>query len=183
MQQASRHAPPRHASHAASSSSLPLAIDLLNIEDVELRLSFKTDLAVRPRYVSALQNLGLDFANLEDLPLTLPGLERERVTMPRGMISQLVLEGLQQRMLGIAISMLHNYGVFGSASKILAAASIGMATLATGAGGSAGAAAGGVPSAVTSGGVSNIGEGVLEGGKALARTLVQVRVGGWAESH
>ena len=34
----------------------------------------------------------MEFANLEDLPLTLPGIERERVRMPRAMLLQLVSE-------------------------------------------------------------------------------------------
>ena len=32
----------------------------------------------------------MEFANLEDLALTLPGIERERVRMPRAMLLQLV---------------------------------------------------------------------------------------------
>ena len=32
----------------------------------------------------------MEFANLEDLVLTLPGIERERVRMPRAMLLQLV---------------------------------------------------------------------------------------------
>ena len=39
---------------------------------------------------SQLLSLGMEFANLEDLPLTLPGIERERVRMPRAMLLQLV---------------------------------------------------------------------------------------------
>ena len=102
------------------------------------------------------------------------------------------MESLQQRMLGIAFSLLRNYGVFGSASKILAAASHGVASLADGAGGSAGAGGGGAGGGSDSRGgqrsggngagsssgtgphVGNIGDGVLEGGLALARNLVQV---------
>ena len=40
----------------------------------------------RPQLLS----LGMEFANLEDLALTLPGIERERVRMPRAMLLQLV---------------------------------------------------------------------------------------------
>lgn len=66
--------------------------------------------------------MGLDFLELEDLSLTIPGIERERVKMPKAMLLGLIVEGLQQRMIGIAFSLLRNYGVLGSASKILNAA-------------------------------------------------------------
>ena len=34
------------------SADLPLQIDLLNVEDLELRISFKTDISSRPRFAS-----------------------------------------------------------------------------------------------------------------------------------
>ncbi len=139
------------------------------------------------------------------------------------MLLQQMLEALQQRMLGIAFSLLRNYGVLGSASKILAAAShgalsrgrtltsvlalgstqfnqsrtkcalqsgslaycAGVATLADNAGGSRGAG----PSREGGGGsgravlVTNIGDGVVEGGKAFARDLAQVGLQGASLSH
>ena len=67
-------------------------------------------------------SMGLDFLELEDLSLTIPGIERERVRMPKAMLLGLIVEGLQQRMIGIAFSLLRNYGVLGSATKILNAA-------------------------------------------------------------
>ena len=80
-------------------------------------------------------------------------------------------------MLGIAFSLLRNYGVFGSASKILAAASHGVAQLADSTGGGAGRAGGGGGGGTPAGPhVGNVGDGVLEGGLALARNLVQVGV-------
>ena len=105
------------------------------------------------------------------------------------------MESLQQRMLGIAFSLLRNYGVFGSASKILAAASHGVASLADGAGGSAGVGntsgggggdgrggqrgggggSGGRANTGTEPHVGNIGDGFVEGGLVFAKNLVQVR--------
>lgn len=53
---------------------MPLAIDLMWVEDLSLRLSFRTDASSRPRWASGgFIRLGLDLAQLEDLALVLPG--------------------------------------------------------------------------------------------------------------
>jgi hypothetical protein len=64
---------------ASSGAEQPLMIDLLNVEDVQLSLSFKTDPGSRPPGGTALIALGLDFANLTNLPLKLPGMELEHI--------------------------------------------------------------------------------------------------------
>ncbi len=83
------------------------------------------------------------------------------------------MEQLQQRMVGIAISLLRNYGVLGSASKILAVASHGVKSLIDSGGSSE--PSGSAPPPVVRERAKNVGEGVVEGGKALARSLAEVR--------
>lgn len=54
-------------------ADVPLQIGLLSLGEADLRLSFKTDAASRPVQSSAMLSLGLEFANLDDMRLTLPG--------------------------------------------------------------------------------------------------------------
>jgi hypothetical protein len=100
----------------------PMIFLVVNADSLLIPCSFKTDPSSRPKSSSHLMSMGLDFLELEDLSLTIPGIERERVRMPKAMLFGLIVEGLQQRMIGIAFSLLRNYGVLGSASKILNAA-------------------------------------------------------------
>jgi len=57
-------------------------------------------------------------ASLRELPLSLPGVELEDVRAQRAALQQMVVARLQQRVLGIAFSVLRSSGVFGSASKV-----------------------------------------------------------------
>eukprot|EP00983_Pelagomonas_calceolata_P100138 1158533-Pelagomonas_calceolata.AAC.7 len=63
-------------------------------------------------------SLALDLANLRELPLALPGVELEGVRVQRAALQQMVVARLQQRLFGIAVSVLRSSGVFGSASKV-----------------------------------------------------------------
>ncbi len=57
-----------------SGSDVPLDIELMVVEDLPLRLSFRSEAASRPRWASVgALRLGLDLAQLEDLALDLPG--------------------------------------------------------------------------------------------------------------
>eukprot|EP00798_Chlamydomonas_sp_ICE-L_P025166 gene25166-10797_t len=147
-----------HTTTKQVSADLPLQVDLLNVEDLNLRLSFKPNASVRPRYFSQFMSLGMDFANLEDLPLTLPGIEAHQVREQRSMLISQAVNRLQQRIFSIALSVLKNYGVMGATSKILAAASHGITSLVDNSN----------SQAVQ---VGNIGDGVLEGGKAFAKGI------------
>lgn len=50
-----------------------MQVDLLSVEDVPLRLSFKPDPAARPRNAGGLLSLGLELAALDNLAMELPG--------------------------------------------------------------------------------------------------------------
>jgi hypothetical protein len=63
-----------------SGTDVPLQLDLLNLEEAQLLLSFKTDpSAKRPRFAShVLVSVGMEFiSDIEALPIKLPGLELE----------------------------------------------------------------------------------------------------------
>jgi len=63
-------------------------------------------------------SLALDLASLRELPLSLPGVELENVRVQQAALQQMMLARLQQRIFGIAMSVLRSSGVFGSASKV-----------------------------------------------------------------
>ncbi len=65
-------------------------------------------------------SLALDLASLRELPLALPGVELEAVRVQRAALQQMVVSRLQQRLFGIAVSVLRSSGLFGSASKVRA---------------------------------------------------------------
>ncbi|MEW5308579.1 MAG: hypothetical protein WDW38_000525 [Sanguina aurantia] len=161
---------PRHAPICTSSDRLavvadvPLQIGLLSLGEADLRLSFKTDAVSRPPQSSAMLSLGLEFANLDDMHLTLPGIEMEGMRTPRSLLLQHITERLKERLFSIALSLIANYGIFGSTSRILAVASQGVAQL-----GEAGKAG---PSSAPSREVNDFGDGVLEGGRAFAGGVV-----------
>lgn len=61
-----------HASHLLRPPLRP-QVDLLSVEDVALRLSFKPDPTSRPRHAGGLLSLGLELAALDNLAMELPG--------------------------------------------------------------------------------------------------------------
>ncbi len=67
--------PPSQSSGASSSSSdVLLYIDLMAVEALACRLSFRSDPAARPRWAThGALALGLDLAQLDNLQLDLPG--------------------------------------------------------------------------------------------------------------
>ncbi|GFR52314.1 hypothetical protein Agub_g14851, partial [Astrephomene gubernaculifera] len=115
-----------------ASPDLPLLLDVLSLEEVRLRVSFRPDARSRPRWAagSGLVRLGLDLACLEDLPLELPGTELEYVRMPRSQLLGQLAARVQERIFSIALAVLRNYGLVGGLSKVLAVSSAGVAQLA-----------------------------------------------------
>lgn len=70
-----------------SGTDVPLHIDLLNLEEAQLLLSFQTDpSAKRPRFAShVLVSVGMEFiSDIEALPIKLPGLELEHAKVGGG---------------------------------------------------------------------------------------------------
>lgn len=85
-----------------ATSDLPLCVDLLNLDDLAFRISFKTDVHSRPRFAAGgLMSMGLELANLEDLPLNIPGIELEHVKMQHSMLWSWVVRRLQNQVRGI----------------------------------------------------------------------------------
>ncbi|KAF5830551.1 hypothetical protein DUNSADRAFT_14358 [Dunaliella salina] len=113
-------------------------------------------------------SLALDLANLRELPLALPGVELEGVRVQRAALQQMVVARLQQRLFGIAVSVLRSSGVFGSASKIFAAASHGVSALTD----SPQAA-----QAARRSDVAHVGEGFSEGGRAFGQNILRGATG------
>lgn len=81
-----------------ASSDLPLSVDLLNLDDLAFRISFKTHVASRPRFAAGgAMGLGLELANIEDMPLNIPGIELEHVNMAHSMLWSWALRRLQNQ--------------------------------------------------------------------------------------
>ncbi|GIL66054.1 hypothetical protein Vafri_19582, partial [Volvox africanus] len=133
---------PRQQQQQLSGSDFPLAIDLMVVEDLPVRLSFRAEATYRPRWASGgFMRLGLDLAQLEDLALELPGIELERVRLLRSALLKKVYDRLQERIFSMALAVLRSAGIVGGISKVLAVSSAGVAQLASDSG--KGAAAGG----------------------------------------
>uniref|UniRef100_A0A7S3R138 Vacuolar protein sorting-associated protein 13 VPS13 adaptor binding domain-containing protein n=1 Tax=Dunaliella tertiolecta TaxID=3047 RepID=A0A7S3R138_DUNTE len=160
-------APGAQGTAAQAISELPLQIDVMNITDVDMKLSFKADAMSRPRIANQTLSLALDLANLRELPLALPGVELEGVRVQRAALQQMVVARLQQRLFGIAVSVLRSSGVFGSASKIFAAASHGVSALTDSS----------QATAARRSDVAHVGEGFSEGGRAFAQNMLRGATG------
>ncbi|GLI59136.1 hypothetical protein VaNZ11_000961, partial [Volvox africanus] len=139
---------PRQQQQQVAGSDFPLAIDLMVVEDLPVRLSFRAEATFRPRWASGgFMRLGLNLAQLEDLALELPGIELERVRLLRSALLKKVYDRLQDRIFSMALAVLRSAGIVGGISKMLAVSSAGVAQLASDSGkgaaaGSAGGAAG-----------------------------------------
>lgn len=88
----------------------------------------------------------------------------EGMRTPRSLLLQHITARLKERLFSIALSLIANYGIFGSTSRILAVASQGVAQL--------GEAGKGGSSSTPSREVNDFGDGVLEGGRAFAGGVV-----------
>ena len=53
----------------------------MSLGDVEARVSFRGDLASRPRWAARMLSWGLDLADFEVVPVKLTGFELEHATM------------------------------------------------------------------------------------------------------
>jgi hypothetical protein len=90
-----------------ASADLPLQVDLLSLDDLPLRVSFRTDKVCRPRWANSLwlfHTLG-DMLNLDDLGLTLPGLELQATRAARSAIISAALKQLQAQALAIVFNV------------------------------------------------------------------------------
>lgn len=90
----------------------------------------------------------------------------ENMRTPRSLLLTHITERLKERLFSIALSLIANYGIFGSTSRILAVASQGVAQL--GDGGKSSIAT--VPTPGRE--VNDFGDGMLEGGRAFAGGFV-----------
>ena len=100
-----------------ASADPPIQLDLMSIDEVGLRISFKADVGSRPRFSSNVLAMGMEFANFEELPLVIPGIELERILVQRSVLVQHIFQRFQEQTVGIAINVFRNYGVVGSMSK------------------------------------------------------------------
>jgi hypothetical protein len=82
-------------------------VDLLSLDDLPLRVSFRTDKATRPRWANQMwlfNTLG-EMLNLDDLQLTLPGLEREGIREARSALLGHAVKALQAQALLITLNV------------------------------------------------------------------------------
>jgi hypothetical protein len=82
-------------------------VDLLSLDDLPLRVSFRTDKANRPRWANQMwlfNTLG-EMLNLDDLQLTLPGLEREGIREARSGLLGHAVKALQAQALLITLNV------------------------------------------------------------------------------
>lgn len=151
-----------------ASADLPLQVDLLSLDDLPLRLSFRTDKATRPRWANQMwlfNTLG-DMLNLDDLALTLPGLERENMREARSALLGHAVKALQAQALLITLNVFRSYGVLGTTSKLLAVGSNITSAITGTSTGALGGAGGGER-------MSSVSQGIMEGGKTFGEGLLK----------
>eukprot|EP00878_Enallax_costatus_P013777 GHUV01014408.1.p1 GENE.GHUV01014408.1~~GHUV01014408.1.p1 ORF type:complete len:898 (+),score=328.70 GHUV01014408.1:398-3091(+) len=152
-----------------ANADLPLQVDLLSLDDLPLRVSFRTDKAMRPRWANQMwvfNTLG-DMLNFDDLQLTLPGLELEGQRAARRALIGHALKQLQAQALAIAFNVFRSYGVLGTATRLLVVSS-NITSAITGT--SSGALGAGTASTER---VGNIGQGIVEGGRTFGEGLLK----------
>jgi hypothetical protein len=82
-------------------------VDLLSLDDLPLLVSFKTAPRVRPRWANqawVFNTLG-DMLNLDDLQITIPGLELEGIKAQRSALLGYAAKQLQAQALGIVFNV------------------------------------------------------------------------------
>eukprot|EP00882_Tetradesmus_deserticola_P004194 GHRQ01004430.1.p1 GENE.GHRQ01004430.1~~GHRQ01004430.1.p1 ORF type:complete len:504 (+),score=240.28 GHRQ01004430.1:90-1514(+) len=151
-----------------ASADLPLQVDLLSLDDLPLRVSFRTDKATRPRWANQMwlfNTLG-DMLNLEGLTLTLPGLERQGIREARSALLGQAAKALQAQALMIFWNVFRSYGVLGTTSKLLAVGSNITSAITGTSSGALGGGGGGER-------MSNVSQGIMEGGKTFGEGLLK----------
>eukprot|EP00879_Flechtneria_rotunda_P005415 GHRR01005707.1.p1 GENE.GHRR01005707.1~~GHRR01005707.1.p1 ORF type:complete len:1494 (+),score=564.87 GHRR01005707.1:1093-5574(+) len=152
-----------------ASADLPLQVDLLSLDDLPLRVSFRTDKSTRPRWANSMwvfNTLG-EMLNLDELQLTIPGLELEGTRAARSALIHHALKQLQAQALAIVFNVFRSYGVLGTATKLLVVGSnitsaiTGTSSSALGVGSGSGER------------VGNVGQGFVEGTRTFGEGLIK----------
>ena len=90
-----------------ANADVPLQLDLLSLDDIPLRLNFKTDKDHRPRWAHQLKVLSMygDMLNVDDLELKIPGMEVEHLRVLRSHLVVMLGRQLQDQVISIVINV------------------------------------------------------------------------------
>jgi hypothetical protein len=90
-----------------ANADVPLQVDLLSLDDIPLRLNFKTDKERRPRWAHQYKVLSMygDMLNVDDLELKIPGMEVEHMRVLRSHLVVMLGRQLQDQVISIVINV------------------------------------------------------------------------------
>ncbi|KAK9819963.1 hypothetical protein WJX72_004515 [[Myrmecia] bisecta] len=151
---------PNGQAHAATDT--PVQISLVAVSDLSAVVSFRGDVASRPRWAGRVLSWGLNMANFEAVPVKLNGFEMENVAMLWSMFIGQIVRMIQGQLMGVALSFLRNFGIFSGTSGVLGALSAGMASVAMDEEYASERSAQRQERTI-----SSVGDGLMEGGEAL----------------
>ncbi|KAK9834254.1 hypothetical protein WJX81_000411 [Elliptochloris bilobata] len=159
------------ARRVAAATDTPLAIALMAVADLTAYVSFRGDQLSRPRWASRMGALswGLDLATFEGVPVRLHGFEMTNVAMLSSVFVGQLMRQVRGQLVGVALSFLRNFGVLSGASGVLGRLSASVAAL----GGGGPWAAEERLSARQARNIGGVGEGLVEGGEALAQGFLR----------
>ncbi|DBA65517.1 TPA: hypothetical protein ACH3X2_003173 [Trebouxia sp. C0005] len=121
---------PEEEEHTEAATDVPMQMSLVSISSLAAKVSFRGDLAARPRWAGRTLSWALDMANFENVPVRLTGFEMENSTMLWSVFMSEVSQNIKGRLVGVALSFLRNFGILSGASSVLGALSSGVASAA-----------------------------------------------------
>ncbi|KAL3132004.1 hypothetical protein ABBQ32_14227 [Trebouxia sp. C0010 RCD-2024] len=116
--------------HSEAATDVPMQMSLVSIGNLTGKVSFRGDLAARPRWAGRTLSWALDMANFENVPVQLTGFEMENSTMLWSVFISEVGRNIKGQLVGVALSFLRNFGILSGASGVLGALSSGVASAA-----------------------------------------------------
>ncbi|KAL0043259.1 hypothetical protein WJX82_006661 [Trebouxia sp. C0006] len=121
---------PEDEEHTEAATDVPMQMSLVFISSLAAKVSFRGDLAARPRWAGRTLSWALDMANFENVPVQLTGFEMENSTMLWSVFISEVGQNIKGQLVGVALSFLSNFGILSGASGVLGALSSGVASAA-----------------------------------------------------
>ncbi|KAL0043201.1 hypothetical protein WJX82_003394 [Trebouxia sp. C0006] len=123
-------AAPEDEEHTEAATDVPMQMSLVSISSLAAKVSFRGDLAARPRWAGRTLSWALDMANFENVLVQLTGFEMENSTMLWSVFISEVGQNIKRQLVGVALSFLRNFGILSGASGMLGSLSSGVASAA-----------------------------------------------------
>jgi hypothetical protein len=190
MDQLSRASGPSDGGAMQAAADAPVRIRLLVVPDLRLSVSFQGDPLSRPRHLTTgMVSMLIDLVNFQAANAIVHGFDWSEVRASRSVFVRDLQQAVQGELLGVALSLVRNFGVIGGASRVLGMLSAGVAKLSgdaksrtgTGAGSSVTGGWGGGGGAKQPAGagsssrtaIEDVGEGLLEGAGAFGSSVLR----------